>query len=129
MACRARFGPGPVRPGRERAGSRPGEAQRDLAPTRDGVQRGWIEAAAGKFGFYAEGTGPAVAHVMEAIDHERLALAHALGARAVPFAELFHQLGFTTSGQAHACGVYHAIQHSDLIHPIQSPPSSTTATC
>lgn len=48
------------------------------------MQRGWIEAAAGKFGFYAEGTRPAVAQVMEAIDHERLALAHALGARAVP---------------------------------------------
>ena len=82
---------------------------------------GWIEATAGKFGFYAEGSGPAVARVMDAIDQERLALARRLGVRAVPFTELFGQLGFTTGEQAHACGVYHAIQHSDLIRPIQSP--------
>jgi hypothetical protein len=37
---------------------------------------------------------------MDAIDAERLALARALGAPAVPFAELFRQLGFTTGGQA-----------------------------
>jgi opine dehydrogenase len=83
---------------------------------------GWIEATAGQFGFYAEGSGRAVAQVMDAIDHERLALARALGARAVPFAELFHQLGFTTGEQLHAGGAYHAIQHSELIRPIQSPP-------
>jgi opine dehydrogenase len=83
---------------------------------------GWIEATAGKFGFYAEGSGPAVAQVMDAIDHERLALARRLGVRAVPFTELFHQLGFTTGERAHAGGVHHAIQHSDLIQPIQSPP-------
>ena len=83
---------------------------------------GWIEATAGQFGFYAEGSGPAVTRVMDAIDAERLALARALGVRAVPFAELFGQLGFTTGEQAHAGGAYHAIQHSDLIQPIQSPP-------
>src|SRR5947207_8670617 len=83
---------------------------------------GWIEATAGKFGFYAEGGGPAVARVMDAIDAERLALARALGARAVPFAELFHQLGFTTGGQGSAGSAYHAIQCSELIRPIQSPP-------
>jgi opine dehydrogenase len=83
---------------------------------------GWIEATAGKFGFYAEGSGPAVARVMDAIDHERLALARALGVRAVPFTELLHQLGFTTGQDLHGGGAYHAIQHSDLIRPIQSPP-------
>jgi opine dehydrogenase len=83
---------------------------------------GWIEATAGKFGFYAEGSGPAVTQVMDAIDHERLALAGRLGVRAVPFSELFHQLGFATGDQVRAVGVYHAIQHSELIRPIQSPP-------
>ena len=83
---------------------------------------GWIEATAGKFGFYAEGGGPAVARVMDAIDAERLALARALGVRAVPFAELFGQLGFTAGEQACAGGAYHAIHHSELIRPIQSPP-------
>jgi len=82
---------------------------------------GWIEATGGKFGFYAEGSGRAVAQVMDAIDAERLALAARLGVRAVPFAELFRQLGFTTGTQGHAGGAYHAIQHSDLIRPIQSP--------
>ena len=38
-----------------------------------------------------------------------------------PFAELFHQLGFTTGGQSYAGSAYHAIQCSELIHPIQSP--------
>jgi opine dehydrogenase len=90
---------------------------------------GWIEATAGKFGFYAEGTGPAVARVMDAIDHERLELARALGVRAVPFAELFHQLGFTAGQDLPGGGAYHAIQHSELIRPIQSPPSSITAAC
>jgi opine dehydrogenase len=84
---------------------------------------GWIEATAGKFGFYAEGSGPAVARVMDAIDAERLALARALGVRAVPFTELFHQLGFTTAERAPAGGAYHAIRHSELIRPIQSPPT------
>ena len=83
---------------------------------------GWIEATGGKFGFYAEGSGRAVARVMDAIDHERLALARALGVRAVPFAKLFRQLGFTAGEQVRADGAYHVIQHSELIRPIQSPP-------
>jgi opine dehydrogenase len=83
---------------------------------------GWIQATAGQFGFYAEGSGPAVARVMDAIDAERLALARALGVRAVPFTELFRQLGFTTGGQGRAGSAYHAIQRSELIRPIQSPP-------
>jgi opine dehydrogenase len=83
---------------------------------------GWIQATGGKFGFYAEGSGRAVAQVMEAIDAERLALAGRLGVRAVPFAELLHQLGFTTGEQARTGGAYDAIQRSDLIRPIQSPP-------
>ena len=91
------------------------------APARDGVQRGLDPGHSRKFGFYAEGGSPAVARVMDAIDAERLALARALGARAVPFAELFHQLGFTTGGQSYAGSTYHAIQGSDLIRPIQSP--------
>ena len=59
---------------------------------------------------------------MDAIDAERLALARSLGVRAVPFSELFRQLGFTTGGPGRAGGAYHAIQHSELIRPIQSPP-------
>jgi hypothetical protein len=75
------------------------------------------------------GGGRAVARVMDAIDAERLALARALGVRAVPFAELFRQVGFTAGGQGRAGGAYHAIQHSELIRPISRRPSSITATC
>ena len=59
---------------------------------------------------------------MDAIDAERLALARTLGVPAIPFTELFRQLGFTTGEQVRAGGAYHAIQHSELIRPIQSPP-------
>ena len=83
---------------------------------------GWIEATAGQFGFYAEGSGPAVAQVMDAIDHERQALAARLDVPAVPFAELFCQLGFTTGQDLPRGGAYHVIRRSELIRPIQSPP-------
>jgi opine dehydrogenase len=83
---------------------------------------GWIEATAGNFGFYAEGNGRAVARVMDAIDRERLALARRLGVRATPFTNLFHQLGFTPGEEPRGSGAYHAIQRSELIRPIQSPP-------
>ena len=59
---------------------------------------------------------------MEAIDEERLALAERLQVAAVPFVELFHQLGFTT-GSATSAGTHDAVHHSELIHPIQSPPT------
>ena len=81
---------------------------------------GWIDATAGDFGFYRDGTRVAVSRVIEAIDYERIALARALGVSADPFPELFHQLGFTATG---APSVLEAIQSSELIHPIQSPPT------
>jgi opine dehydrogenase len=81
---------------------------------------GWIEATAGEFGFYRDGTRAAVARVIEGIDRERLALADCLGVPAAAFPELFHQLGFTP---APAASVLDAIQASELIHPIQSPPT------
>ncbi len=84
---------------------------------------GWIEATAGDFGFYAAGNGRAVARVIDGIDRERLALARRLGVPAVPFTELFQQLGFTRGDQPRASGAYDAIQHSELIRPIQSPPT------
>src|SRR5215831_15987548 len=77
-----------------------------LHPPGMACNAGWIEATAGTFGFYAEGSGRAVAQVMDAIDRDRLALAGRLGVRAVPFPELFCQLGFTTGNQPHAGGAY-----------------------
>ena len=83
---------------------------------------GWIEATGGDFGFYAEGSGRAVARVIDAIDHERLALARRLGVRTAPFARLFAQLGFTDGEGLHADSAYEAMGRSDLIRPIQAPP-------
>ena len=80
---------------------------------------GWIEATNGDFGFYAQGTSPAVAGVMEAIDRERLDLAQQLGVRADPFPELFAQLGFV--GPDAGPDAYSAVHASRLIHPIRAP--------
>lgn len=80
----------------------------------------WIEATAGNFGFYRDGTRAAVSRVIEAIDQERVVLAEALEIPAVAYPELFHQLGFTPTV---APTVLEAIQNSELIHPIQSPPT------
>ncbi len=82
---------------------------------------GWIQATGGDFGFYSDGAPPAVAGVIDAIDDERLKLAERLQVPAVPFAELTHRLGFSTS--ATAAGAREAIEHSELIYPIRSPPA------
>jgi len=83
---------------------------------------GWIEATEGGFGFYADGNGPAVAEVMDAVDRERLALAERLEVPAVPFVELLHQLGFIAEALRGA-SVYDAISGSELIHSIKAPPT------
>ena len=80
---------------------------------------GWIEATNGDFGFYAQGTGLAVAGVMEAIDRERLELAQHLGVRADPFPELFAQLRFVDPVDA-GPDAYSAVHASWLIHPIRA---------
>lgn len=78
----------------------------------------WIEATGGDFRFYADGTTPAVARVLDAVDGERLALADRLGIPATPFAEMFRRAGFTGShGTA-----FDAIRHSAPIQAIKAPP-------
>jgi opine dehydrogenase len=47
------------------------------------MNAGWIETAKGGFEFYRDGVSPAVAHVIEAVDRERMAVSDALGARAI----------------------------------------------
>jgi opine dehydrogenase len=84
---------------------------------------GWIEATTGDFGFYSDATTPAVARVMDALDRERLALAERLHVPAVPFAELFHRLGFIGDDVASAGSAYDAVHRSELIRPIKSPPA------
>jgi opine dehydrogenase len=82
---------------------------------------GWIQATGGDFGFYSDGATPAVAAVIDGIDGERLALAERLQVPAVPFPELLYALGFSRS--ATATNAREAIEHSELIYPIRSPPA------
>ncbi|MGN6722679.1 MAG: NAD/NADP octopine/nopaline dehydrogenase family protein [Marmoricola sp.] len=80
---------------------------------------GWIEATQGDFGFYSQGTGAAVSHVIDALDQERLALAVRLGVEAVPFPQLMNELGFCRDPEASDAQA--AIESSDLIYPIKAP--------
>ncbi len=79
----------------------------------------WIEATGGDFRFYADGTTPAVARVLDAVDRERLLLADRLGVPAVPFPELFRRAGFTGAHDT----AFEAIRHSVPIQAIKAPPA------
>ncbi|MGQ9766463.1 MAG: NAD/NADP octopine/nopaline dehydrogenase family protein [Anaerolineae bacterium] len=46
------------------------------------LNAGWIERTNGNFQFYIDGVTPSVAHVLEALDRERVTVAAALGIRA-----------------------------------------------
>ncbi|MCX7670253.1 MAG: NAD/NADP octopine/nopaline dehydrogenase family protein [Anaerolineae bacterium] len=46
------------------------------------LNAGWIERTHGNFQFYIDGVTPSVAHVLEALDRERVTVAAALGIRA-----------------------------------------------
>jgi opine dehydrogenase len=94
-----------------------------LHPSGMVCNAGWIEATSGEFGFYADGTTPAVGRVMDAIDGERLALAQRLQVPAAPFAELFHRLGFIGDDVPPAGSAHDAVDRSEMIHPIRSPPA------
>ena len=60
----------------------------------------WIETTRGDFRFYTDGVSPSVARVMDALDHDRLAITAALGLPAVPATEwdrrLYGLVGATT---------------------------------
>jgi opine dehydrogenase len=84
---------------------------------------GWIEATAGDFYFYYEGTSPAVARAIEALDAERLALVRALGFEPVSFLARFHEAGYTTDAALASGSVYHALQESAANRWIRAPRS------
>jgi opine dehydrogenase len=77
----------------------------------------WIEATGGDFRFYGEATTPAVARVLDAVDHERLALCRRFGLPAVPFPELFRRAGFTGTHDT----VFNAVRYSGPIQAIKAP--------
>ncbi len=84
---------------------------------------GWLEHTQGDYYFYFEGTTPAVARVIEAVDRERLALAAVLGVSTRSFVESFYSWGYTSERAARSGSVYQAMQDSEPNRYIKGPPS------
>ena len=70
------------------------------------LNAGWIEHTGGDFLFYNEGITESVGRVTQAVDDERMAVAHALGVPVASFIDVFYELGMTTA-EAHASGSIH----------------------
>jgi opine dehydrogenase len=84
---------------------------------------GWLEHTKGDYYFYYEGTTPAVASVIEAVDRERMALAEALGVRTRSFVESFAAFGYTSAEAGRSGSVYRAMQESEPNRYIKGPAS------
>lgn len=82
---------------------------------------GWIEATKGDFPIYREGTGPAIARVIEALDSERIALADRLSVSTISFVEFFAQAGYTTAEAAASGSVFRALQAGEAIRSVKAP--------
>ena len=82
----------------------------------------WIEATAGDFFIYREGTGPATARVVEAVDSERIALARALGVPTLSLVDALAGAGYTTAEAARAGRVHIALQAGEPIARVKAPP-------
>jgi opine dehydrogenase len=82
----------------------------------------WIEASAGDFFVYREGSGPGTARVMEAVDDERLALAGRLGVATLSLVDALARAGYTTAAAAESGRVYEALQAGEPISGVKAPP-------
>jgi opine dehydrogenase len=83
----------------------------------------WIEAVGGDFLIYREGSGPATARVIEAIDGERMALAAALGVPTLSLPDALARAGYTTAESARTGSVYVALQAGEPIGRVKAPPT------
>ena len=86
------------------------------------LNAGWIEFTDGDFYYYVEGTTPAVAHIIEDVDRERLNLLDAFGLPKVSFLERFYRAGYTTKEACQSGSVYNALKHSEANRHIKAPP-------
>jgi opine dehydrogenase len=82
---------------------------------------GRIEATGGDFRHYYDGITPSVGRLIDAVDRERLAVAAALGAKTMPFVELFHRMGYTTDAARDAGIAYEAFHQSEPDKWIMAP--------
>ena len=82
---------------------------------------GWIEFTQGNYYFYYEGTTPAVARVIEAVDAERVALARAMDVPTKTFVDYFYDAGYTSRRGLESGRVYEAMQDSEANRWIKGP--------
>ena len=83
---------------------------------------GRIEATGGDFRHYYDGITPSVGRLIDAVDRERLAVAAALGARTMPFVELFWRMGYTTDEARDSGLAYEAFHQSEPDRWIMAQP-------
>ena len=84
---------------------------------------GWIEATQGAFPIYREGTGPAVARLIEAVDAERQALAGRLDLPTATFVDFLRDSGYTTPEAAATGRVHQALQAGEALAGVAAPPT------
>ena len=87
------------------------------------MNAGWIEHTRGNFLFYHEGMSESVARVAEAVDRERMAIAHALNIPTVSFLKVFHQVGLTSKEGMDSGSIRAACLASEPNRTVKSPPS------
>lgn len=80
-----------------------------------------IERTGGDFTIYNDGTTPAVATLIQALDDERLQIASALDIHIDSFLEMFYNWGFTTKEAYDAKSIYLALKQSKPNKDIKSP--------
>lgn len=83
------------------------------------LNAGRIEATHGEFEFYMDGATPAVARVLEAMDRERVAVAAALGIRAMTAREWLY-IAYDAAGRT----LYEAMQANVGYKGINAPPTT-----
>jgi opine dehydrogenase len=84
---------------------------------------GRVEATGGDYCHYYEGISPAVGRLIDALDRERVAVAAALGVRALPFVEHFYRVGYTTEAARSSGLAYEAFHQSEPDRWIRAPAS------
>jgi opine dehydrogenase len=89
------------------------------------LNAGWMEHTKGNFAYYSEGTTPAVARVIEAIDRERMALCEKLRIGGESFLDFFYRAGSTTEEAWRSGSVYRALQDSEPNRFIRAPEGLT----
>ncbi len=82
---------------------------------------GRVEATGGDFRHYYDGITPSVGRLIDAVDQERLAVASVLGAKTMPFVELFYRMGYTTEAARNSGIAYEAFHQSEPDKWIPAP--------